>query len=274
MTPSEDDRPDARYRPLPGAWDDDLPRPASERIVRERARAAEESRGSISTGRWMWEGVKAVSTAIVLFLLIRTFVVEAFKIPTSSMENTLLVGDFLLVNKAVYGAEIPLSGGKLPAFAEPARADVVVFLPPHDPGKNYVKRIVGLPGDTLEMRDKVLFVNGEPVVEPYARYLDPFTDPADPRMQWQREHLVGEAGERRYLPSRDFWGPLVVPAQRYFVLGDNRDNSEDSRYWGFLSDDAIRGQPMFVYYSFNRDPLLPFSWLTEVRWTRIGDAIR
>mgnify|MGYP002778235432 CR=1 FL=1 len=236
---------------------------------------SEESRGSISTGRWMWEGIKAVSTAIVLFLLIRTFLVEAFKIPTGSMENTLLVGDFLLVNKAVYGAEVPVLQKKLPGFTAPKRSDVVVFLPPHDPTKNYVKRLVGMPGDTLEMRDKVLFLNGIPQVEPYTRHVDRYSEPTDSRMVWQREYLVAGDGDLdEYDPTRDSWGPLVVPEGKYFALGDNRDNSEDSRYWGFLDGTSIRGRPMFVYYSFIRDPLQPFSWLTDVRWSRIGDAIR
>lgn len=238
-------------------------------------RAREASRGTISTGRWMWEGVRAVSTAIVLFLLIRTFFVEAFKIPTGSMENTLLVGDFLLVNKAVYGAELPVIHKKLPGFTTPKRSDVVVFLPPHDPTKNYVKRIVGLPGDTLEMRDKILYVNGDPQFEPYTRHVDYFSEPADARMVWQREYLVGGKRDwRGYVPTRDSWGPIVVPEGKYFALGDNRDNSEDSRYWGFLDESAIRGRPMFVYYSFDRHPLHPFSWLTDVRWNRIGESIR
>lgn len=267
--PSEDP-----FEPRP---DDALPgeepeRRASDRPYAGRSRIGEESRGSMSTGRWMWEGIKAVSTAIVLFLVIRTFVVEAFKIPTGSMENTLLVGDFLLVNKAVYGAEIPIAHTRLPAFADPQREDVIVFLPPHDPSKNYVKRIVGLPGDTLAMRDKVLLINGDPQVEPYARHIDLFTDPTDPRMYWQRAFLVGDTAH--YHPTRDRWGPLVVPPGKYFALGDNRDNSEDSRYWGFLDAEDIRGRPMFVYYSFVRDPLHPFSWITDVRWTRIGELIR
>jgi signal peptidase I len=135
-----------------------------------------------------------------------------------------------------------------------------------------VKRIVGLPGDTLAMRDKVLLINGDPQVEPYARYIDRFTDPSDPRMYWQREHLVGDSAAQH--PSRDRWGPLVVPPGKYFALGDNRDNSEDSRYWGFLEATSIKGRPIFVYYSFARDPLDPFSWLTDIRWTRIGDLIR
>lgn len=247
----------------------------ADHFFEEKRKTSHESRGAMSTGRWMWEAVKAVSTAIVLFLVIRTFIVEAFKIPTGSMENTLLVGDFLLVNKAVYGAEIPIVHTRLPAFEAPERGDVVVFLPPHDPTKNYVKRIVGLPGDTLEMRDKVLYLGGVPRPEPYVRHVDPFTDPADARMLWQREFLVpSKRDPADYHPSRDTWGPIVVPEGKYFALGDNRDNSEDSRYWGFLDGTAIKGRPMFVYYSFARDALHPFSWLTDIRWTRIGEAIQ
>jgi signal peptidase I len=236
---------------------------------------SQQSRGSISTGRWMWEGIKAVSTAILLFLVIRTFLIEAFKIPTGSMENTLMVGDFLLVNKAVYGAELPGVQSRLPGYADPQRGEVVVFFPPHDPTKNYVKRIVGTPGDTLEMRDKVLYINGERVPEPYTRFVDHFSEPSDPRMHWQRDYLVqGKRDWRSYEPTRDRWGPLVVPPGKFFALGDNRDNSEDSRYWGFLDAESVRGRPMFVYYSFVRNPLQPFSWVTDVRWSRIGELIR
>lgn len=233
------------------------------------------SRGSISTGRWMWEGVRAIATAVLIFLVIRTFFIEAFKIPTGSMENTLLVGDFLLVNKVVYGSDLPVPGARIPGFAHPKRGDVVVFFPPHDPTKNYVKRIVGLPGDTLEMRHKVLYINGVAQFEPYTRHVDRFSEPSDTRMLWQRDHLTGLKRDRqRYDPTRDRWGPLVVPDGKYFALGDNRDNSEDSRYWGFIDGGAIRGKPMFVYYSFVRDPLRPFSWITDVRWKRIGEAIQ
>lgn len=222
----------------------------------------------------MWEWFKVLSTALVLFLLIRTFFVEAFKIPTGSMENTLMVGDFLLVNKAVYGSDIPTTHLRLPAFHVPERGDVVVFLPPHDPTKNYVKRLVGLSGDTLEMRGKVLFRNGTPQREPYVRHIDPFSDPYDPAMEWQTAYLAPGSGRPgRYRPSRDNWGPIVVPPGKLFVLGDNRDKSEDSRYWGFVDVRAVRGRPMFVYYSFQRD-FTPFAWVTGVRWRRIGELIR
>ena len=248
---------------------------SAERADAERRKTADEVRGSISTGRWMWEWTKAISTAIVLFLVIRTFLFEAFKIPTGSMEGTLLVGDFLLVNKAVYGAEIPGTHRHLPAFSLPSRGDIIVFLPPHDPHRNYVKRIVGIGGDTLEMRDKILYRNGAPQVEPYTRHSDPLTDPNAQEMLWQVQFLVHRpASWTDYHPTRDNWGPLVVPQGKFFVLGDNRDNSEDSRFWGFLEAEAIKGRPMFVYYSAEKDLENPFAWLTGVRWGRIGEVVR
>ena len=241
----------------------------------DRRAPVDHARGAMSTGRWMWEWTKAISTAILLFLTVRTFLVEAFKIPTGSMEGTLLIGDFLLVNKAVYGAEIPLTDRRLPAFSHPTRGDVVVFLPPHDPHKNYVKRIVGVPGDTLEMRDKVLLRNGVRQDEPYARHTDPLGDQADPKMLWQLDFTLDKTLTwRTYHPSRDNWGPLVVPSGKFFALGDNRDRSEDSRYWGFLDQGAVKGRPMFVYYSFENDITRPLTWLTSVRWDRIGEIIR
>lgn len=226
--------------------------------------------------RVVWEWTRSILLAFVLFLVIRTFLVEAFKIPTSSMERTLLIGDFLLVNKAVYGAEIPATDVRLPALSEPERGDVVVFHPPHDPVRNYVKRVVGLPGDTLAMDDKALFVNGVRQHEPYARYLDRSGDAVHPGMSWQYGHLVSDlhASHDRYRPTRDNWGPLVVPENKLFVLGDNRDNSEDSRYWGFVDREAVRGRPLFVYYSFDAEGARERAWLERVRWSRIGDAIR
>lgn len=216
---------------------------------------------------------RSLVVAFLLFLVVRATLVEAFKIPTSSMEGTLLVGDFLLVNKAVYGARVPGTDRFLPALQEPERGDVIVFHPPHEPEKNYVKRVVGVPADTLEMRDKKLYLNGEPVPEPYARYVDARGDAVHPDMEWQSNHLIAST-KPGYHPTRDNWGPLVVPSGSYFVLGDNRDNSEDSRYWGFVARDQIRGRPWVVYYSFDRPEGDAGSWLGRVRWGRLGTVIR
>lgn len=241
--------------------------------------------GSIARGLGDW--LRSIFIALVLFMGVRAWVVEAFKIPTGSMEGTLLIGDFLLVNKAIYGATIPGLQLQLPGFAEPELGDVVVFHPPHEPEKNYVKRIVGVPMDTLEMRDKQLFRNGVPAQEPYARYLDRRGDAVHPDMRWQSNHLIAstggrvsaalEVGRRRgraYEPTRDNWGPIVVPEGRYFVLGDNRDNSEDSRYWGFVAREQIRGKPWRVYYSFEPSTDSQLDWLRQVRWSRLGAPIR
>lgn len=239
-----------------------------------------ESRPSSDTAgvliRSLWEWTRIVVGALILFAGVRVFLVEAFKIPTSSMEGTLLVGDFVLVNKAVYGAHVPRSELRLPAFAEPGRGEVIVFNPPHEPDKNYVKRVVGVGGDTLAMADKVLFVNGEPVAERYARHSDRSgSDAVHPRMRWQDNHLIASPLTRRRprRASRDNWGPLVVPDGKLFVLGDNRDNSEDSRYWGFVSRESVRGRPWFVYYSFRRANRLSLEWIKNVRWRRIGQRI-
>ncbi|HKK28062.1 MAG TPA: signal peptidase I [Gemmatimonadota bacterium] len=229
--------------------------------------------GGPSLGRWVWEWTKTIATALLIFLFVRSFVVEAFQIPTGSMENTLLVGDFLLVNKAVYGAELPGIDWHLPSLEDPHRGDVVVFQPPpaagQSPTTRYVKRVVGVPGDTLSMHDGVLYRGGGPVDEPYVKHTRPFRDLANPRFDWQSHFLVRQArAEGRYRPTRDNWGPIVVPAHRYFVMGDNRDNSEDSRYWGFVPRDAITGKPLIVYYSYRRRSAAAVPWITEIRWGR------
>lgn len=224
--------------------------------------------------RGMWEWAKSLQVALVVFLLVRAFLVEAFKIPSGSMESTLLVGDFLLVNKLLYGAEVPFTGKHLPAVRKPAHGDVVVFQWPEDPTKNFVKRVVGLSGDTIEMREGKLIRNGSLLDERYAVRLEPWVDPAGEEFRWQRDFLAPSADSRAYHPSRSNWGPLIVPPSHYFVLGDNRDNSLDSRYWGFLPDSLVRGSPIFVYYSYAPDSASSLDFLTRVRWGRLGELIR
>ncbi len=229
--------------------------------------------------RWVWDWTKTIATAVLIFLLIRTFVVEAFQIPTGSMENTLLIGDFLLVNKAAYGAEVPGTDWSLPAFEQPHRGDVVVFQPPpsagQTPSTRYVKRIVGVPGDTLSMRNGVLYRQGHRVSEPYVKHIRPHRDLTNPSFGWQRHYLVRAAkAAGSYRPTRDNWGPISVPTGHYFVMGDNRDNSEDSRYWGFVPRDAIRGKPLIVYYSYRERSTASLPWLTQIRWGRFLTPIR
>jgi signal peptidase I len=189
------------------------------------------------------------------------------------MEGTLLVGDFRLVNKLLYGAEVPVIKKQLPAVRAPRLGDVIVFQWPSDPDKNFVKRLVGEPGDTVGMRRGVLERNGHVVYEPYATHVLA-TDAVSDDFEWQRDALAPAVDARRYRPTRNDWGPLIVPPGHYFVLGDNRDNSLDSRYWGFVPDTLVRGSPIFVYYSYEPDSGRTFDWATRVRWARLGDLIR
>jgi len=201
---------------------------------------------------------------------VRSLLVEAFRIPSGSMEKTLLIGDFLFVNKTLYGAEIPLTNKHLPPVREPKRLDIVVFRSPEDPATNVVKRVIGMPGDTLGMKDNVLQLNGKPVDEPYV--IRTGGEDLDTRqMLWQVKYLAGR-DPSTYRPTLKNWGPIVVPRDSFVVMGDNRDNSYDSRYWGFLGRDRIRGRPLMIYYSYDKDGMLPLPFLTSIRWGRIFSA--
>ncbi|GLC26649.1 signal peptidase I [Roseisolibacter agri] len=264
---------------------------ARPRNVVAEVRAGRRSAGSSSRGAkrrgGAWESVRAFLGTVILFLILRTFFVEAFRIPSGSMIPALLVGDWLFVNKLVYGPHIPFTSVNLPGYAEPKRGEVVVFESPYqadeaqvgnDPTPTLVKRLVGTPGDTLYMRDAVLHVNGVPQRQGFAADANPKGDPNEysPLMEWQRQHTLAASrfGGAPSQPTHDNWGPLVVPARHYFMLGDNRYNSKDSRYWGLVPRENLRGRPLFVYYSYNAesDRALPF--LTDVRWGRIGHLIR
>lgn len=229
-----------------------------------------ETRGA-SFGRWLWEWLKSITVALVVWLFLRTFLVEAFRIPSGSMENTLLVGDFLFVNKLLYGAEVPLTGRRLPAVREPRRGDILVFDSVEEEGLKVVKRLVGVPGDTLSMVRGVLYRNGQPAAEPYVVHTDP-TRSEDPTMRskmraWQLPHYVGTDPDR-YQPDLQDWGPIVVPPDSFFMMGDNRDGSYDGRYWGFLPRLNVRGRPLIVYFSYDANSWKPLPFFTSIRWTR------
>lgn len=219
------------------------------------------------------EWVRSLLFIFLAWFILRAMLVEAYRIPSGSMENTLLIGDFLFVNKAIFGSEIPLTPWRLPAFREPRTDDIVVFRSVQEERVNVVKRVVGQPGDTLAMVDNVLQRNGQTVDEPWVIRLDPTGDPSLPEMRWQRRYLAGASAED-YRPTLKNWGPIVVPPDSFFVMGDNRDNSLDSRYWGFLGRDRIRGRPLFIYYSYDRNGILPLPLVTAIRWGRIFSVPR
>lgn len=212
--------------------------------------------------------LRSLGFALVFFLILRTFVLQTFFITSGSMEDTLLVGDFLVVNRASVGGRIPYTKMHVPGYSGPKRGEVVVFDPPHTDEFRLVKRIVGMPGDRLEMRDQVLYLNGEPQDEPYTVH-GPIPDEADTRMGWQASIVAPEVDPASYRPTRDNWGPLVIPEDQYFMLGDNREMSYDSRYFGTIDAWRIEGKVSFIYFSYNRESYRPFAFVREVRWDRV-----
>jgi signal peptidase I len=227
------------------------------------------------------EWVKSLAIAVAIWLVLQAMVVKSFRITSGSMENTLLPGDWLFINRALYGARVPLVGFRLPAFRAPRHDDLVVFRSPVSDAfaaelgieahVDVVKRLIGVPGDTLEMRSDSLFRNGRYVTEPYAQHLEPQTD-LPPMvlgdvLAWQRPQLA--RADSTYVPGLRTWGPLVLPERSYFVMGDNRDESVDSRYWGFLPRENLMGAVLFTYFSYDPSSWHPLPFLTAIRWGRI-----
>ncbi len=201
------------------------------------------------------EYAEAIGIALLLALFIRTFIVQAFKIPSGSMIPTLLIGDHILVNKFIYGIKNPLTGKVLIPIKEPQPGDIVVFRYPLNPSQDYIKRVIGIEGDTIEVVDKTVFVNGKPFDDTYGVHLDDTILP-------------------RGLQPRDNFGPVTVPADSLFVMGDNRDNSADSRFWGFVPLKELRGKAFILYWSWD----IGNSWYSparfgSIRWGRIGDLV-
>ena len=237
------------------------------------AKAATKAGAAKKGGRGgVTEWVRSLAVAVVAFLILRVFLMETYFIDSGSMKNTLLVGDFLAVNKLAIGPRIPFTDIRIPGYSGPRRGDILVFDPHHEEDMTLVKRLIGMPGDTLEMRDKVLYLNGEAQEEPYVATIGA-RDDADPGMQWQNRYLVG-GPDADYLPTWDDWGPLAIPEGHYFMLGDYRDDSLDSRVWGLLEGWRFKGRVAFIYFSYDRDSYRPFPWITEIRGSRIGDRVR
>ena len=271
--------------------------PTPKSNVVAQARRAGQKKRSTSFGRWLWENAKSLAGAILIYLFVRTLFVEAYRIPSGSMIPTLLVGDWLFVNKLAYGPTIPFSNSHLPGYTNPKHGDVIVFISPYqadnapDFTPTLVKRLIGMPGDTLYMRGGQLYLNGIPQRQGFAA-TNPGGDPnsIDPNGDFNWQHTIEVRGSRfgapPAQPTLGNWGPLVIPANHYFMMGDNRYCSKDSRYWGVVPRDNIRGRPLFVYYSYvpgpspdatacdgqRSDRALPA--LTDIRWSRIGHWVR
>jgi|RhiMethySRZTD1v2_1073278.scaffolds.fasta_scaffold01572_19 signal peptidase I len=221
--------------------------------LRASAKAAGTSGYKKSTVREYFE---SICIAVILALFVRTFVVQAFKIPTGSMENNLLIGDHLLVNKFVFAPTMTGLERTLLPIDPVRRGDILVFKYPQDPERDFIKRVIGLPGETLEVRNKKVYINGKPLDEPYVHFLFP-----------PEERAPGDVSFD-FSEKRDY-GPVTVPERMYFMMGDNRDNSEDSRYWGFMPADYIKGKALFVYFSFGDPDANRSGLLGNVRWGRL-----
>ncbi len=201
------------------------------------------------------EYTEAIVIAVILALFIRSFVVQAFKIPSGSMLPTLQIGDHLLVNKFIYGVKFPMNGKVLIPWKNPERDDIVVFRFPKDRSIDYIKRVVGVAGDTVEIKDKQLYINGKATTNPHARFTT-------------NNIMKASAG------PRDNMGPIKVPEGKIFVMGDNRDNSYDSRFWGFVPLKDVLGKAFILYWSWDLEkPLMSIDRFTSVRWSRIGNIV-
>jgi signal peptidase I len=226
-----------------------------------------------STAREYFE---SIVVAVILALFIRTFVVQAFKIPTGSMEENLLIGDHLLVNKFIYGPTAANLEESLLPIDTIARGDVIVFKYPVEPERDFIKRVIGLPGETVEVRERKVYINGAPIDEPYVHYLLPASS--------------SDYHEVTSFDVRERYGPVTVPAHQYFVMGDNRDNSQDSRYWGFLPRENVKGKALLIYWSYESEPdefeeagagatlrniaSVFTHFFTRTRWSRMFHLIR
>ena len=226
-----------------------------------------------SFAQWLWGWGKSIAIALVIWFFLQAFLLKSFMIISDSLEPTLLIGDALFINKALYGAEIPFTNSRTPAFREPRCGELIVFEGVEEPVLTIVKRVIGVAGDTLQMRQDSLFRSGEYVPEPYAKHVDPTArmDQAQrlAARRWQAPYLVDTVDVANYLPDLRDWGPVVVPEGHVFAMGDNRDASYDGRHWGFLPRQNIQGHPMFIYYSYDPNHWRPLPFITAIRWGRL-----
>lgn len=264
-------------------------------VAQARGGGKKKSAPSRPMGRVLWENFKSLAGAIIIYLIVKTLFIEAYRIPSGSMIPTLRVGDWLFVNKMAYGPTIPFTNSHLPGYTSPKHQDVVVFISPYqadnapDFTPTLVKRLIGMPGDTLYMRNGQLYLNGIPQRQGFAA-TNPVGNNADTSADFAWQHTIEIKGSRfgvpPAVPQLGNWGPLLIPKDHYFMMGDNRYCSKDSRYWGVVPRDNIRGRPLFVYYSYvpgpgdNDSPCdgvrsdRPLPFITDIRWSRIGHVIK
>ncbi|HXT15292.1 MAG TPA: signal peptidase I [Gemmatimonadaceae bacterium] len=265
-------------------------------VAQARANSGQK-KNSQPAGKWLWENFKSLAGAVLIYLFVKTLFIEAFRIPSGSMIPTLLIGDWLFVNKLAYGPSIPFTNAHLPGYTQPKHDDVIVFISPYqadnapDFTPTLVKRLKGMPGDTLYMRNGLLYLDGLPQRQGFTGTNPIQNDTAvNADFDWQHSIEIKNSrfGPPPAQPTLGNWGPLVIPKDHYFMMGDNRYCSKDSRYWGVVPKENIRGRPLFVYYSYTPNPPdnvdelncagtttdRPLPFITAIRWTRLGHIIK
>jgi len=200
--------------------------------------------------KFIKEYLEPIVIAVLIALFIRAFIVQAFKIPSSSMEPTLLVGDHIFVNKFIYGVRIPFTEKKLFQFKKPKRGDVIVFIYPKDRSKDFIKRVIGTEGEKVEIHRNEIYINDKLISDPWGHY--------DEKTAWIK------------IQPADKYGPEIVPKNSLFVLGDNRDNSQDSRFWGFVNVNEVKGNAFIIYFSLD---WFAHNMVDKIRWMRLGKLI-
>ncbi len=234
---------------------------AARKRGRNKPPSGAEPTGSVSAAGGRVAGwVKSLVIALVIWIFVRALLLEGFHITSGSMERTLLIGDVLFVNKAIYGPKLPIVGLRLPGFRAPRRGDVVIFDSVEEPGLTVIKRIVGVPGDTVVMTEGATSINGVTLNEPY--------------VQRAADGIEATHPKESYRPSLKDFGPLAIPPDSFLVLGDNRGQSYDGRFWGFLGRDRIRGRALIIYYSYDKNGILPLPMITSIRWRRLLRPVR
>jgi signal peptidase I len=224
-------------------------------------------------GVWLWSWVKTIVIAFAIWFVLQALVIKAFRIDSGSMEPTLYEGDWLFINRVIYGAPVPLLGFRTPKVRDPQRGELIVLRGVEPPILSIVKRVIGLAGDTIEFRADSLFRNGTFVPEPEVQHVNPLM-PTDAQTteqmrRWQVRYLGDGTDPATYQPTLRAWGPVVVPEGHLFTMGDNRDASYDGRHWGFLPRGNVLGRPLVIYYSYNPKHWRPLPFITAIRWGRI-----
>jgi signal peptidase I len=217
--------------------------------------------------------LKSIAIALAIWFVLQALVIKSFRVDSGSMEPTIYAGDWFFINRVVFGSPVPVIPVRTPKIRDPRAGELIVLKGVERPILTIVKRVIGVAGDTIEFRADSLFRNGRYVPEPYVQHVDPAAEMDAMQQQrsrtWQLPYLAAGVDTAAYVPSLRTWGPVVVPPDHLFTMGDNRDASYDGRHWGFLPRRNVIGRPLFIYYSYDPGNWRPLPFVTAIRWGRL-----